>query len=710
MAVEPEHDPRRGGTPAPIAQAPFAQALDSAIHAIATADLAGKVTYVNRKFLRQWGYTSADEVLGMDAASFCAPVERSIAAMQALREEGGTFEGQIQGVRADGQRFDIEMSSNLTYAADGSPTGFIAFFNDITERRASERRVQSLTRLYAVLSQVNSAIVRATEESALLQAICDVAVMVGGFRMAWIGLLEAGATEVVPVARAGHEVGYLGLKFGADAEVPSGIGPTGAALRSGALVLCSDIATDERMGPWRMEALARGYRSSASVPLRRGRNIAGVLNLYASQPESFTNDEQQLLREIGADISFALDSLANLAAKQHAEAEHARLAERRRHAEKMESIGRLAGGVAHDFNNMLSVIIGHTEFVQSNLGADSPLRDDLAEISSAAQRSVELTRQLLAFARKQETKPRVLTLNDAVASSLKMLRRLIGEDVELSWEPTAVAWPVLIDPSQVDQVLANLCANARDALGGAGRVVIRTTNVRVDRAFCDTHADATPGSYVQLSVTDTGSGIPADVLAHIFEPFFTTKDPGQGTGLGLATVYGIARQNGGFVAVESELTLGTTVSFYVPRHAEPVVPVAVSDEDAAPGGSETILLVEDEEVVLQVTTRMLESLGYNVIATLDPMAAEPMVRAVGPTVRLALLDVVMPKLNGVELAVRLREQWPSLVCLFMSAYPSDVVNNRGLLQPGVSFLQKPFGTHELALKVRAALDAPVIVP
>ena len=371
-------------------------------------------------------------------------------------------------------------------------------------------------------------------------------------------------------------------------------------------------------------------------------------------------------------------------------------------------MGRLAGGVAHDFNNMLGVIIGHADLALARLEGTHPVRDDLEQIHQAAVRSSDLTRQLLAFARRQPIVPRVLNLNEAVATSLKLVRRLIGEHIELEWFPEADLWAVNVDPTQVVQILTNLAVNARDAMGGivgAGRVVVRTTNEVLDEAFSAEHPEVSPGPYVALSVEDEGSGIDEDLLGHIFEPFFTTKEEGQGTGLGLATVYGIARQNEGIVTAESGPGRGMTVRVYLPRCDEPAVEERASSESTAlPRGEETVLLVEDEAALLALTRRTLEKAGYRVLGAGSPAEALELLEGESGAIDVAVLDVVMPGMSGAELSRRLIEIRPGLRCLFISGYPFDLVSSRNLLSPGVEFLQKPFSGHDLAVRVRKLLD------
>jgi len=392
--------------------------------------------------------------------------------------------------------------------------------------------------------------------------------------------------------------------------------------------------------------------------------------------------------------------------------EKARLEDQLRQAQKLESIGRLAGGVAHDFNNMLGVILGHVELALEEVRPGNPLRPDLEqirpdleEIRSAAQRSAELTRQLLAFARKQTILPRRLCLNEVVGRIHGLLARLIGEDVRLEFRPGEPLWPVSMDPTQLEQVLTNLVVNARDAIAGHGKIVVSTGNRTVDDAFRALHPEAVAGDFACLEVTDDGSGMDPATMARIFEPFFTTKVLGKGTGLGLATVYGVVQQNRGFILVESAPGRGTTFSIHLPRDA------AGRDRPPAPGaplppepGRETILLVEDEPSVLHLTARILTRQGYRVLEAGTPQEALCLAREAPGELHLLITDVVMPEMNGRQLARSVLSLHPGARCLFMSGYTADVVAHQGVLEEGVAFLQKPFSSHALLDKVRQTLE------
>jgi PAS domain S-box-containing protein len=375
-----------------------------------------------------------------------------------------------------------------------------------------------------------------------------------------------------------------------------------------------------------------------------------------------------------------------------------------RQAQKMESVGRLAGGVAHDFNNMLGVILGFTELASMKLPADDPVQMYLGEVKLAAQRSANIARQLLAFARKQIIAPKVLDLSDTVASMLKMLRRLIGEDIDLAWLPGKNLWPVSVDPSQIDQILANLCVNARDAIVGVGKVTIGTGNTTFDETYCAYHTGFVPGEFVLLSVSDDGCGMDKETQAHIFEPFFTTKDASKGTGLGLSTVYGIVKQNNGFINVYSEPGKGTSFKIYLPRHAGQAVKDRKADVVEIPKGrGEKVLVVEDEQAMLSMATNMLELLGYTVLAAHTPNEAIRLAEAHAGEIHLLMTDVVMPEMNGRDLSERLQSLYPSIKNLFMSGYTSNVIAHWGVLDEGVAFIQKPFSMKDLAVKVQKVL-------
>ncbi len=391
--------------------------------------------------------------------------------------------------------------------------------------------------------------------------------------------------------------------------------------------------------------------------------------------------------------------------RKRSDTERQKLQDQLLQAQKLEAVGILAGGVAHDFNNMLGAIIGYSELLMDGMVPGEAIRPSLAKILDAARRSSDLTRQLLAFARKQNVAPVVFDLNEAVVSLLKMLRRLIGENIDLVWLPGQGRFPVCMDRSQLDQLLTNLCVNARDAIADVGRITIKTDAAAFDQAACETHPDCSPGDYVLLSVSDSGSGMDKETLAHIFEPFFTTKGVGRGTGLGLATVYGVVKQNEGFIRVSSEPDMGTIFNIYLPQNcAIPLAPKSSADMVLPPSRGETILLAEDDPTLLQMGELMLQRLGYRVLCAGTPAEAIRLAESGNIHFDLFITDVVMPEMNGRELADRILALRPTVKHLFMSGYTADVIVHRGVLDEAVNFIQKPFSLHDMALKLRAVLD------
>ena len=400
-----------------------------------------------------------------------------------------------------------------------------------------------------------------------------------------------------------------------------------------------------------------------------------------------------------------LSIMVDITAHKKAEEEREKLQSQLNQIQKLESIGRLAGGVAHDFNNMLTAIQINATLARESTPTGSPLIESLDEILSCTRRSSDLTQRLLAFARKQAITPQILDLNATVDGMLKMLQRLIGESVSLNWQPANNLWPVKLDPGQIDQLLTNLCVNARDAINGIGHITITTKNTTFDEAFCAHHAGYAPGNYVLLVVNDDGCGMDKELLSHIFEPFFTTKSVGQGTGLGLATVYGIVKQNHGFINVYSEPGHGTAFNIYLPSHADPLDSAKPAPPaQSANRGHETILVVEDEPSILRIAKRSLTGLGYTVLTASTPDEGIQLAVQHQGTIHLLLTDVIMPQLNGRDLALKILIHHPNMKRLFMSGYTSDVIARQGVLNEGIHFLQKPFTIQDLGNKVRAALD------
>jgi signal transduction histidine kinase/ActR/RegA family two-component response regulator len=441
--------------------------------------------------------------------------------------------------------------------------------------------------------------------------------------------------------------------------------------------------------------LLRGELSSFSVEKRYVRKNGDVVwaNLMVSLHRSPSGDPLHFLAIV-----------EDITGQKRAEEERFNLERQLLQAQKMESVGRLAGGVAHDFNNHLTVINGYCAMLLDEMGPDDPLREPVDEILLAGNRAATLTQQLLTFSRKQVAEPRVVSLNDIVAEARKMLSRLIGDDIEIVAQLDPGVGSVVVDPSQMNQVLVNMAVNARDAMPDGGRIIIETSNVDLDEGYAAQHAGVEAGQYVLLSVTDTGVGMTQQVMQHIFEPFFTTKGTG-GTGLGLSTVYGIVTQAGGWVWVYSEPGAGSAFKVYFPRAGGATKPLAEPVAAAETlRGTETVLVVEDQPDVRKLTLAMLEDQGYRLLEAANGIEALSLSERYAEPIDLLVTDVVMPGMTGRELARMLLALRPSLKTLYTSGYPANAIAHEGVLDPGVAYLPKPFSPAQLAAKVREVLS------
>jgi two-component system cell cycle sensor histidine kinase/response regulator CckA len=556
-------------------------------------------------------------------------------------------------ITPDGELRWVKERCETTYDDDGRPLLSTGTAMDITDLKRAEERLRSS------LDFLGKIITHAAEGIAVLH-------LAGGPKPQF-SVWNDRIAEITGYPR--EEVNRLGLL---DALFPDP--EHRAVVESRLRDACLGVGPQDQ--PWEITTRA-GERRTLSLSTSR-------VTLEDGQP---------------AVVLLAQDVTERLRAAQ----EHERLRAQLDATQRLESVGRLAGGVAHDFNNMLGVILGRTHLAMEHLDPESPARADLQEILDAAQRSAELTHQLLAFARRQTVAPVDLDLDEKITGLLKMLRRLIGEDITLEWVPAARLHRVRMDPSQVDQVLTNLCINARDAITAGGTVRIETHNVTAQRPDDDDGATA-PRACVCVTVTDTGRGMSESVLEHLFEPFFTTKGVGQGTGLGLATVYGIVKQNGGHIEVHSAPDAGSTFRIFLPAVTDGAAPLLEAPSAPPPrAGSGTVLLVEDEPAVMRVTHRFLERLGYHVLPASS--AAEALALAASHTdgIDLLLTDVIMPELSGGGLAQRVLALHPRAQVLFMSGYTADELAPHGVLAPGVDFLQKPFSFRDFALRVHARL-------
>ena len=559
------------------------------------------------------------------------------------------------------------------------------------EARTREARLESLVEISGELSRMQSL-------DSLLGRIAEACGRL--VNTDWVGFRLVDGNELV--AGTMHEGEALPLKT----RIRMGESLAGMVAATGRPLVLSNPADHPNLLPEHAEPMRRhGYRGSLTVPAKIGDRVVGVLSFLTKREEGFSTEDMAIATAFASHAAIALENARLLHASRRAYDELAQTQGQLEQAQKMDAIGRLAGGVAHDFNNLLTVILGRTDILLHPLPPEDPTRRGIELIRRTAGRAADLTRQLLAFSRKQVLEAVVLDLNAVTADMKDMLGRLIGEDIALVTTPTPGLGRVKADRGQIEQVLMNLAVNARDAMPRGGHLILETENVDLDAEYVRRHMGARPGPHVMLSVADSGVGIPREILPHIFEPFFTTKEQGKGTGLGLATVYGIVKQSGGYIEVDSEPDQGTTFRIYLPRvDAAAPAPERSSRPSAAAGGTETVLLVEDEEGVRELARDILRASGYTVIEARNGSEALLLYeRHQGPLDPL-LTDVVMPRMSGRELAERLAPLRPSMSVLYMSGYTDDAVIRHGVLGADTAFLQKPFTPATLVQRVRETLD------
>jgi len=629
-----------------ISEDRYRSILQTAMDGFFVMNMDGSLQESNESYCTMSGY-EAHEIRSLNLADLEAVIKPN-KITSCLHEVVGLGKNRFESRhrRKDGTIFDVEVSVQYSPADGGL---IISFIRDITDRKKSEEAL------------------RASEEKFSI-----------AFRT---------APYAVSITRADNgkfvEINDT-FAFTTGYECEELLNATSISLR----LWVDESARDHVVGE-----LQNGKKIVGEEHRFRKKNGDIIIGIF-SAAMIFLDNERCILSSIG-----------DITEIRRVEAEREKLQEQFNQAQKMESVGRLAGGVAHDFNNMLSIIHGYTGMAMDEMDPNSPIYADLEEVRKAADRSANLTRQLLAFARKQTAAPIVLDVNETVEGMIKMLKRLIGENIELFWKPGKAVWPVKIDPSQIDQILANLCVNARDAIDGVGKLTISTKNVVFDAADCTDRAAFDPGEYALLIVEDTGCGMGKETLSNIFEPFYTTKPVDKGTGLGLATVYGIIRQNNGFVNVYSEPGIGSIFRIYLPRYHFETDPIPYLDtKESATSGHETILLVEDDRSVLRMTAKMLERLGYTVLTADTPGNAIQLAKEYAEQISLLMTDVIMPGMNGLELSREIMSIYPKLKLLFVSGYTTDIIARHGVLEKGVHFIEKPLSKKVLADKLREVFD------
>jgi two-component system cell cycle sensor histidine kinase/response regulator CckA len=681
-------DRKRAESSLRISEARFRSLWESGIILISIFTLDGKIVDVNDALARALGY-SRDELLSgriqwpdLTSAEW---LETEGAAFAQLAARGVAAAWEKELIAKDGARVPILAGAVILEGAEGIEIGI-----DLSERKRVDKALYERLKSAALTADVGISLAHQDTLRAMLQTCSEAIVKNLGAALARIWTLDADATVLELQASAGL---YTRLD-GGHARVPVGQFKIGRIAEEREPHLTNSVLNDPRIGDPAWAAQER-LVAFAGYPLIAGGDLVGVVAMFSREP--LTEAALEGLRTIADAIAVGIRRNRAEAAKESLEAQL-------RQAQKLEAIGSLAGGVAHDFNNILSVILSYSEFIKSDLPPGHALVADAEEINTAALRAAGLTRQLLAFSRRQVLQPRVLNLNEVVRDMKSMLRRLLSEDIELAIVVDPTTGNVNADPGQIEQVLMNLLVNARDAMPQGGSVTIETANVMLDAAFAAEHVGVTPGPHTMLSVTDTGHGMDAMVRARIFEPFFTTKETGRGTGLGLSTVFGIIRQSNGTIWVDSTVGVGTSFKVYLPN-VTANVRATKAPQQAARGGNELILLCEDEDPVRSLVRAILTRNGYRVLEARNGGEAL-MLFEQHAAIDLLVTDVVMPVMSGRQLAERLGAIRPDLKVLYMSGYTDDAIVRHGVLKDEIELLQKPITPDVLARRVRAVLDAP----
>lgn len=738
------------------------QAMATAITGIAIADYEGNLTYVNPAFLRMWGYSEASEVAARSLLELSRDPHRAAGVLGDLRRQGSWI-GELVARRKDGTSFEVQVAATVVADKLGTPAFLMGSFLDVSDAARRERALrESEERLRTLVSSAPVVLfaldadgvftlsdgrslesLRLKPGEVVGRSVFEVyrgnEAVLGPVRQALAG---AAAKAEMPVEGLDFEVwlqplsrsdgipdGLIGVATDVTdrkqmeeerARLASLVDASrdfvGVATPDGEVTYLNRAArslTGLEDGEPRPRPLAEffvdgeggGFSATMLAALRAGDHWEGEARLrHAQGGEAVPVEVQAFPLQGAAGTVNALAIVARDISERHrAEQQRAKLEAQFLQAQKMEALGRLTGGIAHDFNNVLTVILGYTALLKSAPNQDARMRDALNAIEQAGIRSSDLVRQLLGFSRQQIIAPRPLDLNQHLAESQRNLALLMGEDVEWLFDPGRDLWKVMVDPSQLGQVLMNLAVNARDAMPDGGRFSVVTGNAHIDHAHSQYNLAASPGDYVVLSVSDSGTGMDSETMAHLFEPFFTTKPPGKGTGLGLATVYGIVRQNGGFITVDSEPGAGATFRIYIPRFLDQGVVAPLREARTAHSGSGSILLVEDDEMVRKLTAEALASLGFTPLVAENPHHAIALCEDPRTPIDLVITDVVMPEMKGTDLRNRLEAIRPGIKVLFMSGYASSVIVRQGVLQDGVNFLQKPFSLDALAAKVQEVL-------
>jgi len=681
--------------------------FDNATMGIYRSTVDGQIVRANDAFVEMLGYDSAAEIFNCDLERdvYFYPGQR--ANLIAERFPSGNADGlEILWKKKDGSPIWVNLNAKAVCDDEGNTVYFDTCIHDVTKRvraeeslqEANERALKDYEQLVERIAALGQTLGNARDLTAIFRALRDFAVV----SVPCDGLLISLYDQDKETRRAAYcwtDDKEFNPKDVSDIPVRDGI--TGRAIKSGNVLIDNDfhhaLQATQTVVSVGEPTDDQTPRSALSAPMTVMGRTVGCVEVQAQQAGSYQQEHATAMRMAASLAATAVENVSLIEREQAKE-------EQLRQSQKMEAVGKLAGGIAHDFNNLLTAITGYSELTLRELPTDSPFYSKVTEIKKAGERAATLTRQLLAFSRKQILQPKVLDLNAVIPEMEKMLRRLIGEDIVLETVLDRSLGQVKADPGQMEQILLNLCVNARDAMPEGGRLTIQTTNVSLKQAYRNQQVSIRAGNYVMFSVSDNGCGMNAETQARIFEPFFTTKELGKGTGLGLSTVYGIVKQSDGTIWVYSEVDKGTTFKIYLPRVDEVRAEEAPAESHIVPRGNETILVVEDEEIVRTLSTEILENQGYRVLAAGNGEEGLRVCKEFYGAIDLLITDVVMPHMSGRELAEQLATIRPDTRVLYMSGFTDDAIVRHGVLDDGVFFIQKPFSPDALAIKARSVLD------
>jgi len=687
-------------------------ALEAAANAIIITDHEGMIEWANWAFTVLTGYSHI-EVVGRNPRELIRSGKQNQAFYKDLWDTilaGKVWRGQIINGRKDGSLYTEEMTITPLHNERGEISRFIAIKQDITERKQaeeslkeSEENARQFAQENAIMAEIGRIISSTLDIDGVYEGFSAEVKKIIPFDRIVINIIDEEKGTVKNVYMAGKELQDRNVK---DIYPLEGSGNAEMVrTRSTLLIQTEDFNEFKDRLPMLRSTFQAGFRSIMNVPLFSKGKVIGGLLLRSHKPYVYTDKDVRLAERITSQIAGAVANAQLYAEGIQAEQEREVLQEQLRQSQKMEAIGRLAGGIAHDFNNLLTVITGYSQLSLTEMKKEDPLRENIEEIKKSGDRAADLTRQLLAFSRRQVMEMRVLDLNELLTNLDKMLRRVIGEDIDLVILLEKNLGRVKTDPGQIEQVIMNLAVNARDAMSKGGKLTIETANVDLDQAYARAHVAVKPGPYVMISASDTGVGMPPEIRDRIFEPFFTTKEKGKGTGLGLSTVYGIVKQSGGNIWVYSEPEKGTTFKIYLPRVDEPFEELKEKlVKEELPRGNETILIVEDEENVLKLAGRILRRQGYTVLEASQGEKALLLCEEHKGALHLILTDVVMPEMSGRQLVDRCWQVRQDFKTLYMSGYTDNAITHHGVLEKGTNYIQKPFTVDGLARKVRGVLD------